>query len=154
MDQETKQAKKKQYDIQYAKENLKRIPLDVPKATYDEIKAHAAAHSESVNVFIKRAITETMQRDQADSLPATSTPEEIAFDTCVDESKPDPHRTARAMIEDSIERGESVSSIPDWYIEEVRDNADKREKLLSYALDHTDEDDSFKKIIRLFKGMV
>ena len=63
MEIEKKQAKKKQYDIQYAKENLKRIPLDVPKATYDEIKAHAAAHSESVNGFIKRAINKTMELD-------------------------------------------------------------------------------------------
>lgn len=63
MDQEKKQAKKKQYDIQYAKENLKRIPLDVPKATYEQIKAHAEAHSESVNGFIKRAINDTMKQD-------------------------------------------------------------------------------------------
>lgn len=65
MEQEKKQLKKKQYDIQYAKENLKRIPLDVPKATYEEIKAHAEAHSESVNGFIKRAITEAMNRDNS-----------------------------------------------------------------------------------------
>lgn len=63
MDQEKKQTKKKQYDIQYAKENLKRIPLDVPKATYEQIKAHAEAHSESVNGFIKRAINKTMELD-------------------------------------------------------------------------------------------
>ena len=63
MEQEKKQLKKKQYDIQYAKENLKRIPLDVPKATYEQIKAHAEAHSESVNGFIKRAINDTMERD-------------------------------------------------------------------------------------------
>ena len=63
MEQEKKQLKKKQFDFQYAKENLKRIPLDVPKATYEEIKAHAEAHSESVNGFIKRAINDTMERD-------------------------------------------------------------------------------------------
>ena len=63
MKQEKKQDKKKQYDIQYAKENLKRIPLDVPKATYEEIKTHAAICKESVNGFIKRAIAETMERD-------------------------------------------------------------------------------------------
>ena len=65
MDQEQKQAKKKQYDIQYAKENLKRIPLDVSKTAYEEIKNHAEARSESVNGFIKRAISETMERDNA-----------------------------------------------------------------------------------------
>ena len=64
METEKKQAKKKQYDIQYAKENLKRIPLDVPKATYEQIKAHAKAHSESVNGFSKRAINKTMELDE------------------------------------------------------------------------------------------
>lgn len=63
MDQEKRQAKKKQYDIQYAKENLKRIPLDVPKTMYEQIKAHAEAHSESVNGFIKRAINKAMELD-------------------------------------------------------------------------------------------
>lgn len=57
--------KRKEYIYQYAKDNLKRIPLDVPKATYEEIKTHAEAHSESVNGFIKRAISETMDRDNA-----------------------------------------------------------------------------------------
>lgn len=69
MDQEKNQIKKKQYDIQYAKEKLKRIPLDVPKTTYEEIKAHVVARSESVNGFIKRAISETMERDK--TAPAT-----------------------------------------------------------------------------------
>lgn len=64
MEQETKQKKKKQYDIQYAKEKLKRIPLDVPKPVYEEIKAHTESRKESVNGFIKRAISETMERDK------------------------------------------------------------------------------------------
>lgn len=63
MEQEKKQAKKKQYDIKYAKENLKRIPLDVSKAAYEKIKAHAETRKESVNGFIKRAIDETIERD-------------------------------------------------------------------------------------------
>ena len=67
MNQEKKQAKKKQYDIQYAKENLKRIPLDVSKTVYEEIKTHAETRSESVNGFIKRAISETMDRDKISS---------------------------------------------------------------------------------------
>lgn len=47
----------------YARENLKRVPLDLPKDLYEEVKAHAQSHSESVNGFIKRAIAETMERD-------------------------------------------------------------------------------------------
>ncbi len=55
---------RKEYIYQYAKEKLKRIPLDVPKSTYEEIKAHAEARSESVNGFVKRAISEAMERDK------------------------------------------------------------------------------------------
>ena len=54
----------KKASIEYAKKNLKRIPLDVPKEKYTEIKAHAVERSETVNGFIKRAIDETMLRDK------------------------------------------------------------------------------------------
>ena len=47
--------------------NLDRISIAVPKGQKDVIKAHAEAHSESVNGFINRAIEETMQRDNAAS---------------------------------------------------------------------------------------
>ncbi|MCI9578535.1 MAG: hypothetical protein HFF98_06785 [Oscillibacter sp.] len=57
-------AKRKEYIYAYQKENLKRIPLDVSKSVYEEIKTHAEARSESVNGFIKRAISETMDRDK------------------------------------------------------------------------------------------
>ncbi len=57
--------KRKESMYRYAKENLKRVPLDMQKSTYEEIKAHAEARSESVNGFIKRAISETMERDKA-----------------------------------------------------------------------------------------
>ena len=45
--------------------NLDRISVAVPKGHKEAIKAHAEAHSESVNGFINRAIEETMQRDNA-----------------------------------------------------------------------------------------
>ena len=54
---------KKDYHNIYAKEKLKRIPLDVTKEKYDEIKEYASKHSESINGFIKRAIDETMEKD-------------------------------------------------------------------------------------------
>ena len=44
--------------------NLDRISIAVPKGQKDAIKAHAEAHSESVNGFINRAIEETMERDR------------------------------------------------------------------------------------------
>ena len=44
--------------------NLDRISIAVPKGHKETIKAHAEAHSESVNGFINRAIDETMERDK------------------------------------------------------------------------------------------
>lgn len=58
----TKEDKTK-YDIEYAKKNLKRIPLDVQKEKYDEIKAAADAAGEKVNGYIKKAIDERMARE-------------------------------------------------------------------------------------------
>jgi len=50
------------YNMQYAKRNLKRIPLDVQKEKYEEIATAAAAIGETVNGFIKTAIDERMER--------------------------------------------------------------------------------------------
>lgn len=52
---------KTKYDLEYAKKKLKRIPLDVQKEKYDEIKAAAAG--ESVNGYIKKAIDDRMERE-------------------------------------------------------------------------------------------
>ena len=46
--------------IEYAKRSLKRIPLDVQKEEYEEIRAAADAAGMSVNGFIKTAIREKM----------------------------------------------------------------------------------------------
>lgn len=52
----------KQTRYRYVKENLKRIPLDVPKEKYEEIKTAASDAGESVNGYIKKAIDERMER--------------------------------------------------------------------------------------------
>ena len=57
----TEQRKESMY--KYAKAKLKRIPLDVQKEKYDEIKAAATAAGESVNGYIKKAVEERMARD-------------------------------------------------------------------------------------------
>ena len=54
---------KTKYDLEYAKKKLKRIPLDVQKEKYDEIKAAAAVAGESVNGYIKKAIDDRMERE-------------------------------------------------------------------------------------------
>ena len=56
---------KAKYDIEYAKNKIKRIPLDVQKEKYEEIKAAATAAGESVNGYIKKAVDERMERDNA-----------------------------------------------------------------------------------------
>lgn len=57
----SKQRKKSMY--KYAKAKLKRIPLDVQKEKYEEIKMAADRSGESVNGYIKKAIDERMERD-------------------------------------------------------------------------------------------
>lgn len=59
----TEQRKESMY--KYAKEKLKRIPLDVQKEKYEEIKIAADSAGETVNGYIKRAIDERMERDNA-----------------------------------------------------------------------------------------
>lgn len=74
--------KRKESMYRYAKENLKRVPLDMQKSIYEEIKLHAESRKESVNGFIKRAISETLERDKAvssgDGIPASPVPSKNA----------------------------------------------------------------------------
>lgn len=53
MDEKKNKAK---YDMDYAKRKLKRIPLDVTKEKYQEIKSAAQAVNESVNGYIKKLL--------------------------------------------------------------------------------------------------
>lgn len=57
--------KRKESMYKYAKEKLKRIPLDVSKLEYETIKLHADTMKESVNGFIKRAIAAQIEHDNA-----------------------------------------------------------------------------------------
>lgn len=55
-----------------------KVLVRFPKGKKDIIKAHAEAHSESVNGFINRAIDEAIERDE--SAPAAS--EGHLWDVC------------------------------------------------------------------------
>lgn len=57
--------KKSEYRNAWIAEKLDRVNLTMPKGQKDTIKAHAEAQGESLNAFINRAISETMERDNA-----------------------------------------------------------------------------------------
>ena len=57
----TEQRKESMY--KYAKAKLKRIPLDVQKEKYEQIKAAAVRSGESVNGYIKKSIDERIERN-------------------------------------------------------------------------------------------
>ena len=63
----------KQSSYKYKAKNIKRIPLDVAKDKYDQIKSAAETTGESVNGYIKKAIDERMERDNL-SPAASETP--------------------------------------------------------------------------------
>ena len=53
----------------YVKDKYDRIVLTMPKGKKEVLQTHAEAHSESLNGFINRAITETMERDNSTTEP-------------------------------------------------------------------------------------
>ena len=53
-----------EYQRNYKKTKLKRVPLDIPIEKYNEIKTAADNASESVNGYIKKAIEQRMKRDK------------------------------------------------------------------------------------------
>ena len=57
-------AEKAKYDIAYAKSNIKRVPLDMQKSDYEQLKAAAEERGEKVNEYIKIAIKERMERNK------------------------------------------------------------------------------------------
>ena len=52
-----------EYNRNYRKNKLKRVSLELQNEYYDRIKAHTEETKETVNGFIKRAINETIERD-------------------------------------------------------------------------------------------
>ena len=54
----------KKANSKYREKSIKRIPLDVQKEKYEEIKAAADKTGESVNGYIKKAIDERMKQEQ------------------------------------------------------------------------------------------
>ena len=55
----------KKANTKYREKSIKRIPLDVQKEKYEEIKMAAEAAGESVNGYIKKAVDRRMEQDNA-----------------------------------------------------------------------------------------
>lgn len=49
----------------YKANKIKRVPLDMQMEDYDRLKAAADATGKSVNAYIKEAIRQRIERDQA-----------------------------------------------------------------------------------------
>lgn len=63
---ESKKANKKKikYIMQYAKDNYKRIPLDVRIEDYERFLKASQKANESLNGYIKKAINERIEREK------------------------------------------------------------------------------------------
>ena len=60
---------KTEYDIEYAKKHIKRVPLDMQKDAYEELQAASERAGEKINTYIKNAIKQRMEREQGMSTP-------------------------------------------------------------------------------------
>lgn len=49
----------------YKEEKIKRVPLDMQISDYEKLKAAADRQQEKINTYIKTAIIQRIQRDQA-----------------------------------------------------------------------------------------
>ena len=54
----------KKASLKYARENLKRVPLDLKKEEYERLSEVAKSANMSINGFIKAAINEKIAQDQ------------------------------------------------------------------------------------------
>ena len=59
--------KKKASNAKWDNENLKRMSLAVPVELHERMQKHIALTGETMNGFIKRAISETMDRQKTDA---------------------------------------------------------------------------------------
>lgn len=57
--------KKTTYSLNYAKERLKRVPLDLTHDDYAVVQMAADAAGESINGYIKRSVAQRMANDYA-----------------------------------------------------------------------------------------
>lgn len=69
MSEDNKVSKAQQKAVnKYVKNNYDRINVTFPKGQKEKLREHAKRQDESVNAFIVRAVNETMQRDNGNTL--------------------------------------------------------------------------------------
>lgn len=107
----------KQARYTYAKKSLKRIPLDVQKEKYDEIKGAAEAAGESVNGYIKKAIDERMTADKTPDARAHMDP------SAHPEAAPSPSGSTNQLSPDTWTAAEARSSYTGETVTEFIDRA-------------------------------
>lgn len=103
--------------MEYAKAKLKRIPLDVQKEKYDEIKGAAEAAGESVNGYIKKAIDERMTADKIPDTGAHMDP------SAHPEAAPSPSGSTKQLPPDTWTAAEAGSSYTGETVTEFIDRA-------------------------------
>lgn len=54
----------KKASLRYAKDKLKRVPLDLKREDYESLSESAKAAGKSINGFIKEAIREKIEREK------------------------------------------------------------------------------------------
>lgn len=99
--------------------NYDRVNLTLPKGQKEVVQSHAAAHGESVNGFIGRAISETMERDSGTAPKIAQNGPESAAGAGVVSLPSEAIRTAQESTEtgeqpdpvDKVKAAESLFSI-------------------------------------------
>lgn len=70
MSEDSKISKAQQKAVnKYVKNNYDRINVTFPKGQKEKLKEHAQKQNESVNAFIVRSVSETMERDSQNEQP-------------------------------------------------------------------------------------
>lgn len=77
--------KKTTYDLKYARERLKRVPLDLTLDDYAVVQMAAEAAGESINGYIKKSVAQRMTSDYS-SQKGTAWTQEIQKHTAVNKS--------------------------------------------------------------------
>lgn len=96
----------------YKAKKVKRVPLDMQISDYELLKAAADEVGEGINTYIKRAISERIERDQAQPTKASAQQEPAAEEQ---PTKPKSFLDSiRAEVEEIVAETEKNTEEEDW----------------------------------------